>query len=73
VSDAALWRKTPFALLLAGLLVFGFFPRLLTDKIRPSADEIVSMLNTKSAPSDPGINVAVNPPALSHQLEGKKE
>jgi NADH-quinone oxidoreductase subunit M len=73
VSDAALWRKTPFALLLAGLLVFGFFPRLLTDKIRPSADEIVSMLNTKSAPSTPGINVAVNPPALSYQLEGKKE
>ena len=31
------WRKLPFLLLLAALLVFGCFPRLLTDKIKPSA------------------------------------
>ncbi len=42
VADAPhLWRKTPFILLLAGLLVFGFFPRLLTDKIAPSLSETV--------------------------------
>ena len=37
VADAPhLWRKLPFVLLLAALLVFGCFPRLLTDKIKPS-------------------------------------
>ena len=41
VADANIWRKTPFVLLLASLLVFGCFPRLLTDKIRPSAELIV--------------------------------
>ena len=34
VADAPnLWRKLPFAMLVAGLLVLGFAPRLLTDKI----------------------------------------
>ena len=37
------WVKLPFVVLIASLLVFGFFPRLLTDKIRPPADEIVSL------------------------------
>ncbi len=42
VADAPhLWRKTPFILLLAGLLVFGCFPRLLTDKIQFSVSEKV--------------------------------
>ena len=42
VADAPhLWRKTPFILLLASLLVFGCFPRLLTDKIQPSVREKV--------------------------------
>ena len=47
VEDAALWRKTPFVLLLAALIVFGFWPRLLTDKIKPSADAIVKMATGK--------------------------
>ena len=42
VADAPhLWRKAPFILLLAALMVFGCFPRLLTDKIAPSAALIV--------------------------------
>jgi NADH-quinone oxidoreductase subunit M len=42
VRDAPnLWRKLPFALLLAGLLVFGCCPRLLTDKIEPSAAQLL--------------------------------
>jgi NADH-quinone oxidoreductase subunit M len=46
VADAPhLWRKTPFILLLAALLVFGCFPRLLTDKISPSAWKTVEMAN----------------------------
>jgi NADH-quinone oxidoreductase subunit M len=42
VADAPhLWRKAPFILLLAALLIFGCFPRLLTDKIEPSVNEKV--------------------------------
>jgi len=39
------WRKAPFVLLIACLLIFGCFPRLLTDKIQPRAQEIVDALN----------------------------
>ncbi len=43
IADASNpWRRLPFALLIALLLVFGFFPRLLTDKIKPVAAEIVA-------------------------------
>jgi NADH-quinone oxidoreductase subunit M len=43
VSDANAWRRLPFVLLLGALLVFGFFPKLLTEKIKPSASVIVNM------------------------------
>ena len=33
----------PYAILLASLFVFGFFPRLLTEQITPDAQKIVSM------------------------------
>ena len=46
MPDADLWRKAPFALLVAALLLFGCWPRLLTDKIKPSAEPIVSMATT---------------------------
>jgi NADH-quinone oxidoreductase subunit M len=46
------WRKLPFALLLAALLVFGFVPSLLTSKITPDAEKIVKMANTKAAVLD---------------------
>jgi NADH-quinone oxidoreductase subunit M len=50
--DAGLWRKLPYALLLAGLFVFGIWPRLLTEKIKPDAQKIVAMANSgTSAPS----------------------
>jgi len=35
------WPKLPYALLLASLLLFGCFPGWLTDKIQPSAAQIV--------------------------------
>ena len=44
IPDASnAWRKLPYALLLASLLVFGFVPRLLTEKINPDAQKIVNM------------------------------
>ncbi|MGA9451045.1 MAG: NADH-quinone oxidoreductase subunit M [Verrucomicrobiia bacterium] len=48
IPDAShVWRKLPYALLLASLFVFGCFPRLLTDKITPDADKIVKMATVK--------------------------
>jgi NADH-quinone oxidoreductase subunit M len=48
IPDASsVWRKLPYALLLASLLVFGCFPRLLTEKIMPDAGKIVSMAARK--------------------------
>jgi NADH-quinone oxidoreductase subunit M len=44
LADASnAWRKLPYALLLASLLVFGFWPKLLTGKINPDAQKIVTM------------------------------
>ena len=48
VADANLWRKLPFAVLLASLLVFGFFPKLLTEKIKPVTEQIVNMATFKT-------------------------
>jgi len=46
-TDANLWRRLPHALLIASLLVFGFFPRLLTDKVKPVTSEIVKMATAR--------------------------
>jgi NADH-quinone oxidoreductase subunit M len=44
LTDATdVWRKLPYALLLVSLLVFGCFPRLLSDKIIPDVEKIVAM------------------------------
>ncbi len=60
VLDASnFWRKLPYALLLVCLLVFGFFPRLLTDKIREPANAIAQMAKPVMA------NQAPEGPALS--------
>lgn len=46
VADAAgAWRKTPYVLLLAALILFGFAPGLLTGRIAPDAERIVKMAN----------------------------
>ena len=46
VTDASsFWRKLPFALLIGSLLVFGCFPRLLTEKLRDPVNAIVQMAN----------------------------
>jgi len=44
-ADATPWRRVPFLLLLGALLVFGCFPKLLTERIKPSAALIVDMAN----------------------------
>jgi hypothetical protein len=45
ISDAGnLWRKLPFGLLLAALLLFGCFPRLLTDDIKTSVAPLAQLV-----------------------------
>ncbi len=50
LTDAPfIWRRLPYALLLASLFVFGVWPRLLTDKINPDAEKIVNQANSARA------------------------
>jgi len=42
MADASLWRKLPYALLLASLFLFGCFPKLLTNQIEPDVNKIVA-------------------------------
>jgi NADH:ubiquinone oxidoreductase subunit 4 (subunit M) len=44
LNDANAWRKLPFLILLVSLLVFGIFPKLLTDKITPVTENIVAQI-----------------------------
>ena len=51
LADAShVWRKLPYALLLASLFVFGFWPRLLTEKINPDADKVLAPYKQAAAP-----------------------
>lgn len=54
------WRRSPFVILLAALLAFGFFPRLLTDKIQPSASRILEAFSPQGAPPQARLPVASN-------------
>ena len=47
------WRKAPFILLLACLLIFGCFPSLLTDKIQASVK--ANVLTNFSTPTSFGV------------------
>lgn len=53
LPDAGLWRKLPYALLLASLFAFGCFPKLLTDQIKPDAQRIVSSFRFQASSSQP--------------------
>jgi NADH:ubiquinone oxidoreductase subunit 4 (subunit M) len=45
------WRRLPYVLLLAGLIIFGCFPRLLTDDIKTSVTPVARQM---------GQDIAVN-------------
>jgi NADH-quinone oxidoreductase subunit M len=54
VADAPhLWRKVPFIILIASLLLFGCLPRLLTDKINPSVGLILEAVKGQSDDRQP--------------------
>ena len=48
VTDANLWRKLPYVVLIVSLLVFGFFPKLLTEKVKPVTEQVVGMATGKA-------------------------
>jgi NADH-quinone oxidoreductase subunit M len=50
VQDASdVWRRLPFVLLLAALLLFGVAPRLLTDRIKPGVEAILKSTVSSAA------------------------
>jgi NADH-quinone oxidoreductase subunit M len=60
VPDAPhFWRKLPFVTLLGFLLLFGCFPRLLTDKISPSVAALLEAGNHSGAESPTTLPVPV--------------
>jgi NADH-quinone oxidoreductase subunit M len=58
--------RLSFLLLLGSLLLFGFFPRLLSDKIRPAADQIAALVAPQetTAPVLAGTSAATDEPIL---------
>ena len=49
IADATtFWQKVPYGLLLAALLLFGCFPRLLTDKIKASVAPVVKTIGAEA-------------------------
>jgi NADH-quinone oxidoreductase subunit M len=54
IHDAPnLWRKFPYGLLLAALIIFGCFPRLLTDNIKASLEPVVRAVGADPAETAP--------------------
>jgi NADH-quinone oxidoreductase subunit M len=47
------WRKLPYGLLLAALLIFGCFPRLLTDNIKTSVAPVARLVGEEVAGGAP--------------------
>jgi NADH-quinone oxidoreductase subunit M len=74
LTDAYIWRKLPYALLLVCLLIFGFWPRLLTDKITPAAAKLLTgyMVQAVNSPSPSAGQLRVaaagsQPPVIENQ------
>jgi NADH-quinone oxidoreductase subunit M len=56
LTDASgFWRRTPFVLLLAALLVFGFFPRLLTNGIERSVQPLAARVSAPAGVMERGL------------------
>ncbi|MFM8358153.1 MAG: NuoM family protein [Verrucomicrobiota bacterium] len=52
VWDASgLWRKLPYALLVAGLVFFGVFPGVLSERIKPAAAAVAGQAARTTAPA----------------------
>jgi NADH-quinone oxidoreductase subunit M len=70
ISDAPnLWRKLPYGLLLASLLLLGCFPRLLTDGIEMSVVPVVRMASGMRLVPPPKPKVHEHAPRLRQPSE----
>jgi NADH:ubiquinone oxidoreductase subunit 4 (subunit M) len=68
VKDACgLWRRMPFVLLIAALLLFGFFPGLLAQKIVPSVQ--TQILARFTGPALTHLPVSSDMPAAASAAE----
>lgn len=64
VDANTVWKKLPFALLVGALLLFGVYPRLLTDKIKPAAEAVLGSIQpTASGLSKPAVTTQTAKPA----------
>src|SRR5690606_17902959 len=69
------WRRLPFVLLLGALMVIGIWPRVLTDRIEPSARRIVEAIGPGAVPAmasavAPAGSVRSDQPDGGARLEG---
>ena len=56
ISDALhLWRKLPFLVLIVCLLLFGCFPALLANKIKPDAAKTLMSFAPQTVNATPGL------------------
>jgi hypothetical protein len=64
VADAPhLWRKIPFLVLLSALLLFGFWPRFLIDKIQPSVKErVLTTASSQTSEATVVASASIHPP-----------
>ncbi|MBA4146731.1 MAG: NADH-quinone oxidoreductase subunit M [Verrucomicrobia bacterium] len=62
IHGFAWWPKLPYVLLVGALLLFGFAPRLLTDKIKPSVDVLLDTAFGKPIQESATAQVAVEKP-----------
>lgn len=61
------WRRAPYVVLLGSLLLFGFAPGLLTERIKPAAEDVVQRATGKSAAAPAAANAkAPAAPAAAH-------
>jgi NADH-quinone oxidoreductase subunit M len=60
-QDANAWRKLPFALLLGALILFGVFPGILANKIKPGVENIVTLAGGKAQTAPAAKRVAAGP------------
>jgi len=68
LTDAtSLWRKLPYALLLASLIVLGFWPRLLTEKINPDAALVVASFQPPA-----NVSASAQPQAAPRAVTGQQ-
>jgi NADH:ubiquinone oxidoreductase subunit 4 (subunit M) len=56
------WRKLPFGLLAAGLLLFGFFPGAITRRVAPAVNRIAELARPVAKPAA-AVTAAVATPA----------